>query len=161
VSGDRKRASGAPQASTLYVTRRRRSPLHSPAAGAHLNPKAHLSTLPAAGGTRAKPAHDIPAAGGNPGEARSRYPRRRWHPGRSPLTISLEQRCNDDGRLLLARLNFILAVSSPPSRPSRLRRCSLRSQPRLRLRALLLGWLWLASRRDRISERSNHDAIPP
>src|SRR5213075_1068075 len=57
-------------------------------------------------------------------------------------------------RRLLARAGFILAVSSLPSRPSRLRRCSLRSQPRPQLRALLLGWLWLASRRDRNQERS-------
>jgi four helix bundle protein len=54
----------------------------------------------------------------------------------------------------LARAGFILSVSSLPSRPSRLRRCSLRSQPRPQLRALLLGWLWLASTRDRNHERS-------
>ena len=54
----------------------------------------------------------------------------------------------------LARGGVILSVSSLPSRPRRLRRCSLRSQPRLQLRALLLGWLWLASRRDRNHERT-------
>jgi hypothetical protein len=46
VSGDRKRAFGSPQASTPALTRRRRPPL----------PEG--PPLPAAGGTRAKPAHD-------------------------------------------------------------------------------------------------------
>jgi hypothetical protein len=92
----------------------------------------------AAGRARAEGVSTDPAAG----RPRSRS---------SPRSRSRRQRIRT---ALLARAAFILSVSSLPSRPSRLRRCSLRSQPRPQLRALLLGWLWLASRRDRNCERS-------
>ncbi len=53
----RRPTSPARSAPTPALTRAKR---------AHLTPKAHLCPLPAAGGTRAQPAHAIPAAGGPP-----------------------------------------------------------------------------------------------
>ena len=48
--------------------------------------------------------------------------------------------------------HFISVLAAVEAKPWR--RCSRRSQPRLQLRALLRGWLWLASRRDLNHERS-------